>query len=63
MLVHDGMSQHDRYELCMRAENIILPKNGFFGLSAATGGLAGEFLFYFVVLLFYFVVVCCCILF
>ena len=29
------------YELCMRAENVVLPKNGYFGISAATGGLAG----------------------
>jgi len=29
------------YELCMRAENIELPRDGYFGISAATGGLAG----------------------
>lgn len=29
------------FEMCMRAENVILPKYGHFGLSAATGGLAG----------------------
>ena len=29
-------------ELCIRAENVVLPKNGFFGLSAATGGLADD---------------------
>ena len=32
----------EEYELCMRAENVHLPKEGFFGISAATGGLAGE---------------------
>ena len=32
----------DQYELCMRQENVYLPKNGYFGISAATGGLAGE---------------------
>jgi hypothetical protein len=26
----------------MRVENVQLPRNGFFGVSAATGGLAGE---------------------
>jgi len=31
------------YELCMRAENVQLPKEGFFGITAATGGLAGNF--------------------
>lgn len=35
------MTQHDRFELCMRTENIFLPRNGYFGVSAATGGLAG----------------------
>ena len=29
------------YELCMRAESVHLPKEGFFGVTAATGGLAG----------------------
>jgi hypothetical protein len=31
------------FEMCLRAENVILPKYGHFGLSAATGGLAGMF--------------------
>lgn len=30
------------YEVCFRAENVQLPKNGYFGLSAATGGLADD---------------------
>lgn len=34
------------YELCMRAENVVLPKKGYFGVSAATGGLAGGSLFF-----------------
>ena len=42
VLMTDGLSKQDRYELCVRAENILLPKNGYFGLSAATGGLAGK---------------------
>lgn len=32
----------DDFELCMRAENVELPTNGYFGVSAATGGLAGN---------------------
>ncbi|KHJ78152.1 Legume-like lectin family protein, partial [Oesophagostomum dentatum] len=40
--VDDGMQQTPRYELCMRAENILLPRNGYFGMSAATGGLADD---------------------
>lgn len=42
VLVSDGMSPTPRYELCIRAENIFLPKSGFFGVSAATGGLADD---------------------
>ena len=30
------------YEICMRAENIFLPASGYFGVSAATGGLADD---------------------
>ena len=42
-MFHNGMSNNDRdFEVCMRVENVILPKNGFFGISAATGGLAGK---------------------
>ncbi|KAI5643645.1 legume-like lectin family domain-containing protein [Phthorimaea operculella] len=40
---HNGMSNNEQdYELCFRAENVILPKGGYFGLSAATGGLADD---------------------
>ena len=35
-------NKDDDYELCMRAENVHLPMEGFFGVSAATGGLAGR---------------------
>ncbi|VIO95599.1 Legume-like lectin family protein [Brugia malayi] len=38
----DGLQATPRYELCIRSENIFLPKNGFFGISAATGGLADD---------------------
>jgi len=38
-----GMSTRpEDFELCTRLENITLNKNGFFGVSAATGGLAGK---------------------
>jgi len=37
-----GMStKPEDYELCARLENVSLAKNGYFGLTAATGGLAG----------------------
>ncbi|XP_066911067.1 protein ERGIC-53-like [Clytia hemisphaerica] len=40
---HNGMSEKSEdYELCMRAENVELPKEGFFGVTAATGGLADD---------------------
>ena len=40
---HSGMSNNERdFELCIRKEGVHLPKNGFFGISAATGGLAGK---------------------
>lgn len=40
---HNGMSQNpDEFELCLRAENVHLPQNGYFGVSAATGGLADD---------------------
>ena len=28
--------------MCLRAEGVVLPKNGYFGISAATGGLADD---------------------
>ncbi|GMT28482.1 hypothetical protein PFISCL1PPCAC_19779, partial [Pristionchus fissidentatus] len=40
--IDDGMTATPRYQLCMRAENIFLPRNGYFGISAATGGLADD---------------------
>lgn len=37
-----GMStKPEDFELCTRVENVHLSKEGFFGVSAATGGLAG----------------------
>lgn len=43
VLFHNGMTNNnDDYEMCLRADGVILPKNGHFGLSAATGGLADD---------------------
>ena len=30
------------YEICLRVENLFLPRTGYFGVSAATGGLADD---------------------
>lgn len=35
-------NNNEDYEMCLRAENVFLPKNGHFGVSAATGGLADD---------------------
>jgi len=43
VLFHNGMSNNDKdFEMCVRTENVVLPKNGYFGVSAATGGLADD---------------------
>lgn len=43
VLFHTGMTNNDQdYEVCLRAENVQLPKYGYFGVSAATGGLADD---------------------
>lgn len=43
LLFHNGMTNNDKdYEMCFRVENVALPKGGYFGLSAATGGLADD---------------------
>ncbi|KAJ8704723.1 hypothetical protein PYW07_011911 [Mythimna separata] len=40
---HNGMTSNEAdYELCFRAENVQLPRGGYLGLSAATGGLADD---------------------
>lgn len=40
------MSNNEQdYEMCFRVDNVVLPKHGYFGVSAATGGLAGNFKF------------------
>lgn len=43
MFFNSGLTNNkDDFELCLRAENVELPKSGYFGVSAATGGLAGN---------------------
>lgn len=43
VLFHNGMTNSDQdYEICLRVENLFLPKAGYFGISAATGGLADD---------------------
>lgn len=43
VLFHSGMTNNEQdYEMCLRAENVVLPKAGYFGISAATGGLADD---------------------
>ena len=43
VLFHNGMTiNNEDYEMCLRADGVILPKNGYFGISAATGGLADD---------------------
>lgn len=43
VLFNNGMTNNENeYEMCFRAENVQLPKEGYFGLSAATGGLADD---------------------
>lgn len=43
VLFNNGMTANtEEYEMCLRAENVVLPKNGYFGISAATGGLADD---------------------
>ena len=37
-------TSEEDYELCTRVDNVNLPKQGYFGISAATGGLAGMWL-------------------
>jgi len=43
VLFHNGMSNNEKdFEVCMNVENVFLPSTGFFGVSAATGGLADD---------------------
>ncbi|XP_003372617.1 putative legume lectins beta domain protein [Trichinella spiralis] len=40
--ITDGLSFYSPYQDCIILDNVQLPPNGFFGLSAATGGVAGK---------------------
>ncbi|PNF41175.1 hypothetical protein B7P43_G01436 [Cryptotermes secundus] len=43
VLFLSGMTNNEQdFEVCLRAENVVLPKYGHFGVSAATGGLADD---------------------
>ncbi|XP_038058214.1 protein ERGIC-53-like isoform X2 [Patiria miniata] len=43
LFIHNGWTNIDsNYELCMRREDVTLPKDGYFGITAATGGLADD---------------------
>ncbi|XP_013776768.1 protein ERGIC-53-like [Limulus polyphemus] len=43
VLFHNGNTNNDNdYEMCLRAENVFLPQYGYYGISAATGGLADD---------------------
>lgn len=43
VLFHSGMTNNEQdMEVCLRVDNVILPKSGHFGVSAATGGLADD---------------------
>ncbi|VVC36955.1 Concanavalin A-like lectin/glucanase domain,Legume-like lectin [Cinara cedri] len=40
---HSGNTNNEKdFEICFRSENVFLPKSGYFGVSAATGGLADD---------------------
>ncbi|XP_012343117.1 LOW QUALITY PROTEIN: protein ERGIC-53 [Apis florea] len=43
LLFHNGMTNNEQdYETCFQVDDVFLPKGGFFGVSAATGGLADD---------------------
>lgn len=43
LMFHNGMTDSEQdFEICFRADNVYLPVRGYFGLSAATGGLADD---------------------
>lgn len=42
VMINNGFTPNkDDYEFCTKMVNMIIPTEGFFGISAATGGLAG----------------------
>uniref|UniRef100_A0A8B9H0A5 L-type lectin-like domain-containing protein n=1 Tax=Astyanax mexicanus TaxID=7994 RepID=A0A8B9H0A5_ASTMX len=43
VLINNGFTpEKEDYEFCTRVENMIIPPTGYFGISAATGGLADD---------------------
>lgn len=43
VMINNGFTpDKEDYEFCAKVENMVIPKEGFFGISAATGGLAGN---------------------
>lgn len=43
VMIHNGLTTNkDDFELCARVEDVELPAEGYFGVSAATGGLADD---------------------
>lgn len=46
VLINNGFTpDKEDYEFCTKVDNMVIPSDGFFGISAATGGLAGIILF------------------
>lgn len=43
VMINNGFTpDKEDYEFCTKVDNMIIPTDGFFGISAATGGLAGN---------------------
>ncbi|XP_067106360.1 protein ERGIC-53 [Osmerus mordax] len=43
VFINNGFTpDKDDYEFCTKVENMVIPKEGYFGISAATGGLADD---------------------
>uniref|UniRef100_A0AAR2KAW3 L-type lectin-like domain-containing protein n=1 Tax=Pygocentrus nattereri TaxID=42514 RepID=A0AAR2KAW3_PYGNA len=43
VLINNGFTpEKEDYEFCTKVDNMIIPPTGYFGISAATGGLAGQ---------------------
>lgn len=42
-MINNGFTpDKEDYEFCAKVDNMVIPGEGFFGISAATGGLAGS---------------------
>lgn len=43
-MINNGFTpDKEDYEFCTKVDNMVIPSEGFFGISAATGGLAGTY--------------------